>query len=99
VNAGTLVSRTAILILAALSLTAGAAAQEAKAHFVGSESCKPCHEAEYNGWDSHDLPKQQSEIRFTQLIRDTSCAFGCRRSKDQPTWSTSHWRTSMAIQC
>jgi hypothetical protein len=50
VNAGTLISRPAILVLTALSLTADAGAQQAKAHFVGPESRKPCHEAQYNGW-------------------------------------------------
>jgi predicted CXXCH cytochrome family protein len=61
VNAGALVSRTAILVLTALSLTPGIGAQETKAHFVGSESCKPCHEAQYNGW---------KQTRMANILRD-----------------------------
>jgi hypothetical protein len=36
-------------------------AQESKAHFAGSESCKACHAKEYNGW---------KQTRMANVVRD-----------------------------
>ena len=50
------------LLVMFLSLVAGLA-QEPKAHFVGSESCKACHAKEYNGW---------KQTRMANILRDPS---------------------------
>ena len=48
------------LLVMFLSLVAGLA-QEPKAHFVGSESCKACHAKEYKGW---------KQTRMANVVRD-----------------------------
>ena len=48
------------LLVMFLSLAAGLA-QEPKAHFVGSESCRRCHHKVYNGW---------KQTRMANVVRD-----------------------------
>ena len=55
------VPRTVAVLLVGLSIAVVARAQEPKAHFVGSKSCKPCHEAQFNGW---------KQTRMANVIRD-----------------------------
>ena len=37
-------------VISMIFLLGEGGAQTPKAHFVGSESCKGCHAAAYNGW-------------------------------------------------
>src|SRR5580693_462665 len=73
---GRLESRAATSLLALLLLAAGADAQEGKAHFVGSESCKPCHEALYNGWKQTRManilldPKEHPQAVLGDFVRE-----------------------------
>lgn len=54
-------SKGSIIVLAAVLLSLGMSAQEAKPHFVGSESCKRCHANEYNNW---------KKTRMANVVRD-----------------------------
>jgi len=64
----------------------------AKAHFVGSESCKGCHAKEYNGWKQTRManvvrdPREHPEA----VIGDTTCdrEKENRRRKEQPEIAT-----------
>ena len=57
-------------------LAATANAQQAKAHFVGSDTCKPCHEALYNGWKQTRManilrdPKEHPEAVLGDFVHD-----------------------------
>src|SRR6185437_13197975 len=53
--------RPPVLLAVLLLLFMPALAQQSKAHFVGSKSCKPCHAAEYNGW---------KQTRMANVVRD-----------------------------
>src|SRR6202041_8053 len=50
-----------VAFLFATALCGGIQAQTPKAHFVGSESCKSCHAATYNGW---------KQTRMANVVRD-----------------------------
>lgn len=51
----------ALISLFTLLLFSPAFAQQPKAHFVGSKSCRACHTAEYNGWQ---------QTRMANVVRD-----------------------------
>jgi hypothetical protein len=54
--------RAILCMLLAFSLwTASGLAQESKAHFMGSESCKACHAEVYKSW---------KQIRMANVVRD-----------------------------
>lgn len=53
--------RPPVLLAVLLLLSLPALAQQPKAQFVGSGSCKPCHAAEYDGW---------KQTRMANVVRD-----------------------------
>ena len=60
-ESGSSMARTASHF-SSMALMPGAAGAEApKAHFVGSESCKSCHAATYDGW---------KQTRMANVVRD-----------------------------
>src|ERR1700743_2117296 len=52
---------TSVAILAACSLPAQQQASQPARKFVGSASCKSCHQAAYNGW---------AQARMANIVRD-----------------------------
>jgi predicted CXXCH cytochrome family protein len=66
----------AIPALAAFLFATGTRAQELKAHFVGSESCKSCHLVQYNGWKKTRManvvldPKEHPEAVLGDFVHD-----------------------------
>ena len=70
------ITRVAISVLSVFLPTAWASAQDQKAHFVGSESCKHCHEAEFNGWKQTRManilldPKEHPQAVLGDFVHD-----------------------------
>lgn len=66
------------IVFAALILPTALGAEERKAHFVGSESCKGCHEAQYNGWKKTRManvvqdPKEHPEAVLGDFANEDS---------------------------
>lgn len=69
-----------------LFLLSPASAQNSKAHFVGSESCKTCHADAYNGWKQTRManvirnPRLHPEAVLAEFLHpDRSVPFPSRR--------------------
>ncbi len=68
--------KPAFFIAAITLLALAATAQEPKPHFVGSESCKKCHEKQYDGWKQTRManvvqnPKEHPEAVLGDFAHD-----------------------------